>query len=49
MTLAIATSSRATAVQEKRNRHEELFKRNQTVVCGDDPTVKKGKPAPNIY
>lgn len=29
--------------------HETIFKRLDTVVAGDDPAVKNGKPAPDIY
>lgn len=47
--LAIATSSRMNAVQQKRLKHETMFGRMSTIVCGDDPAVKHGKPAPDIY
>lgn len=47
--LAIATSSRFKAVQEKRKRHEDMFQRFKTIVTGDDPAVTNGKPAPDIY
>lgn len=47
--LAIATSSRAKAVQKKRTRHEDIFQKIQAIVPGDDPAVRKGKPAPDIY
>ena len=47
--LAIATSSRALAVKEKRKKHEDLFQKIDTIVAGDDPAVKNGKPAPDIY
>jgi len=47
--LAIATSSRAKAVEQKRKRHEDIFEKIDTIVTGDDPSVKNGKPAPDIY
>jgi pseudouridine-5'-monophosphatase len=47
--LAIATSSRAKAVEQKRKRHEDMFQKIPTIVTGDDPAVKNGKPAPDIY
>lgn len=47
--LAIATSSRFKAVQQKRKRHEDMFQKFQTIVTGDDPAVKNGKPAPDMY
>ena len=30
-------------------RHDAIFQRIETIVTGDDPTVKRGKPAPDIY
>mmetsp|Transcript_31182 Transcript_31182/g.93498 ORF Transcript_31182/g.93498 Transcript_31182/m.93498 type:complete len:351 (-) Transcript_31182:468-1520(-) len=47
--LAIATSSRAAAVEKKRINHERMFRCIPTIVCGDDPAIKKGKPAPDMY
>mmetsp|Transcript_3026 Transcript_3026/g.3559 ORF Transcript_3026/g.3559 Transcript_3026/m.3559 type:complete len:251 (-) Transcript_3026:435-1187(-) len=47
--IAIATSSRTISVQKKRLRHEHIFQPMTTIVTGDDPLVKKGKPAPDIY
>mmetsp|Transcript_11869 Transcript_11869/g.25694 ORF Transcript_11869/g.25694 Transcript_11869/m.25694 type:complete len:271 (+) Transcript_11869:89-901(+) len=47
--MAIATSSRATSVQKKRNKHGKMFECFQEIVTGDDPNVKNGKPAPDIY
>jgi len=29
--------------------HESIFQHMSTVVCGDDPELKNGKPAPDIY
>ncbi len=48
LSLAIATSSRAAAVEQKRH-HVDLFERFPTIVSGDDPAVTNGKPAPDIY
>eukprot|EP00980_Cylindrotheca_fusiformis_P000680 scaffold167_cov110-Cylindrotheca_fusiformis.AAC.8 len=47
--MAIATSSRHEGVKKKRKRHENIFQFMKTVVAGDDPAVKNGKPAPDIY
>jgi len=48
--MAIATSSRMSGVNKKRTRHEtNLFEHIDEVVTGDDPAVKNGKPAPDIY
>merc|ERR1712071_338006 len=47
--LAIATSSRQIAVEKKRIKHENIFQHIPTIVTGDDPAVKNGKPAPDIY
>lgn len=47
--LAIATSSRQVAVSKKRMRHEDIFQHIPIIVTGDDPAVKNGKPAPDIY
>lgn len=47
--MAIATSSRQSAVEKKRKNHGAMFQHLQTIVCGDHPAVKRGKPAPDIY
>jgi len=48
--MAIATSSRMSGVDKKRTRHEnKLFEHINEIVTGDDPAVKNGKPAPDIY
>lgn len=47
--MAIATSSRHAGVEKKRKRHEKIFQHMSVVVAGDDPGVKNGKPAPDIY
>ena len=47
--LAIATSSRREAVTKKATKHGEMFRHIETIVAGDHPAVKAGKPAPDIY
>merc|ERR1712232_28915 len=47
--MAIATSSRRDNFEKKRSRHEDMFRHISTIVTGDDPRVKAGKPAPDIY
>mmetsp|Transcript_23334 Transcript_23334/g.55320 ORF Transcript_23334/g.55320 Transcript_23334/m.55320 type:complete len:125 (-) Transcript_23334:47-421(-) len=47
--MAIATSSYAESVERKRQRHQDMFDKFQTIVSGDDPCVKSGKPSPDIY
>jgi beta-phosphoglucomutase-like phosphatase (HAD superfamily) len=48
--MAIATSSRYAGVDKKRKRHEAgMFEHIQAIVAGDDPAVKNGKPAPEVY
>jgi pseudouridine 5'-phosphatase len=47
--MAIATSSRQSAVQKKRRHQEALFQHMHAIVCGDHPAVRQGKPAPDIY
>jgi len=47
--MAIATSSRESAVKVKRSKHEALFSKMKFVLCGDNSQVKEGKPAPDIY
>jgi beta-phosphoglucomutase-like phosphatase (HAD superfamily) len=49
MPMAIATSSRMDSVNRKKQKHEKMFRSFQHIVCGDDPCVKNGKPAPDIY
>ena len=46
---AIATSSLRLSYEHKISKKRELFKGVSHVVCLDDPAVKKGKPAPDIY
>jgi beta-phosphoglucomutase-like phosphatase (HAD superfamily) len=47
--IAIATSSRLAGVEKKRMNHQAMFKNISTIIAGDHPAVKKGKPAPDIY
>ena len=45
--MAIATSSRRSSVEKKRQRHEAIFQHMEYIVTGED--VQNGKPAPDIY
>lgn len=47
--LALATSNCKSVVEVKIAHHPKLFSFFSTVVCGDDPSVKFGKPAPDIF
>lgn len=48
--LAVATSSRHAGVVKKRKLHEDtIFQFMDEIVCGDDPAVRQGKPAPDIF
>jgi beta-phosphoglucomutase-like phosphatase (HAD superfamily) len=48
--MAIATSSRSSGVEKKRQRHNDtIFSHMEAIVAGDDPAVKAGKPSPDIY
>ena len=47
--MAIATSSTSAGVSKKRHRHGDLFDKVAIVVCGDDPEVVLGKPAPDLF
>lgn len=47
--MAIATSSRTAAVEVKSIKHQSIFSSMSHIVCGDDPEVLNGKPAPDIY
>ena len=47
--MAISTSSRRVAVEKKRIKHDRIFQHIPVIVCGDDPEVKNGKPAPDGF
>jgi pseudouridine 5'-phosphatase len=46
---AVATSSDRFYFDLKITRHKEWFKIFQCVVLGDDPEIRRGKPAPDIF
>ena len=46
---AVATSSDRFYFDLKIARHQEWFKIFQCVVLGDDPEIRQGKPAPDIF
>lgn len=45
----VATSSEKRLFEIKISRHREWFALFRTVVTGDDPRVRRGKPAPDIF
>ncbi|TDH65569.1 hypothetical protein CCR75_004963 [Bremia lactucae] len=47
--IALATSNTKRVVEQKIKHHSKLFAFFSTIVCGDDPAVKHGKPAPDIF
>jgi HAD superfamily hydrolase (TIGR01509 family) len=47
--IAVATSSFEEAFKLKIMNNKELFDKFDIIVLGDDPSVKKGKPAPDIF
>ena len=47
--MAIATSTDARLFGVKKTPHREWLSIFTAVVCGDDPRVKQGKPAPDIF
>lgn len=48
--MAIATSSRTLSVEKKKKYYRKtIFDKMTFVLCGDDPCVKNGKPAPDMY
>ncbi|KAG6968091.1 hypothetical protein JG688_00005971 [Phytophthora aleatoria] len=47
--IALATSNSRSVVEAKIKHHPKLFSFFSTIVCGDDPAVKRGKPAPDIF
>jgi HAD superfamily hydrolase (TIGR01509 family) len=46
---AVCTSSHLKNYQLKTIKHGSLFSRFNSIVCGDDPNVKNGKPSPDIF
>ena len=49
MPLALATSSAGRQLEAKVSRHQELFSLFSVMVNGEDPEIKQGKPAPDIF
>lgn len=49
MPLAIATSSKASVVRSKLERHPDVLSAMRAVAAADHPLVKKPKPAPDIF
>ena len=46
---AIATSSSSPIYDAKYKKHEKWFSQFAQIVRGDDPELKEGKPAPDIF
>ncbi|ORX92995.1 HAD-like protein [Basidiobolus meristosporus CBS 931.73] len=47
--MVVATSSHKENFLLKTSRNQELFQLFDHIICGDDPRVKHGKPAPDIF
>ncbi|CAG8510960.1 1134_t:CDS:10, partial [Ambispora gerdemannii] len=47
--IVVATSSLRGHFNLKTINHQELFSLFMGVVCGDDPNIKNGKPAPDLF
>jgi pseudouridine-5'-monophosphatase len=47
--IAVATSTDARLFEVKTAHHREWFSIFSAIVCGDDPRVARGKPAPDIF
>ena len=47
--IAVATSSERELFDLKTSQHRDWFSLFDAVVVGDDPRVKKGKPAPDVF
>ncbi len=46
---AVATSSEGDLFEAKLSRHKDWFACFRVIVCGDDPALERGKPAPDIF
>jgi len=47
--IAVATSSRKHAFDLKSSQHTDLFDLFDAIITGDDPAIRNGKPAPDIF
>jgi pseudouridine 5'-phosphatase len=47
--IALATSSNAVFLEIKSKNHKDWFSKFSAIVTGDNPDVKNGKPAPDIF
>jgi pseudouridine-5'-monophosphatase len=47
--IAVATSTDTRLFHVKTGHHREWFSIFDIIVCGDDPRVQRGKPAPDIF
>jgi pseudouridine-5'-monophosphatase len=47
--LGVATSTETALFGLKTGHHREWFSIFSTIVCGDHPSVRRGKPAPDIF
>ncbi|KAI9089807.1 HAD-like domain-containing protein [Phlyctochytrium arcticum] len=47
--MVVATSSTREKFELKTTKHRELFSLFASVTCGDDPEIRRGKPAPDIF
>ncbi|RGB35578.1 HAD-like domain-containing protein [Rhizophagus diaphanus] len=47
--MAVATSSHRDVFEIKTKNNQELFKLFDSIVCGDDPEVIRGKPFPDLF
>jgi len=47
--MVVATSSHRSNFEIKSRNNQELFRLFGSVICGDDPNIKNGKPAPDLF